>query len=60
MDKLIKQIIAEEFWSEPAIRADRRLRDIGATEADILGLDIQQGIKVKVANVLRNLETAKP
>ena len=53
-------MIAEEFRPEPAIRADKRLRDIAAAEADILDLDIQQAIKVKAANVLRNLETAKP
>lgn len=56
MDKLIKQIIAEEFRAEPAVRAARRLKDIGATEPDILKLDIRDDVKVKVANALRDLE----
>lgn len=55
MDKLIKQIIAEEFRPEPALRAARRLKDVGATEADILRLDIRQDVRVKVANALRDL-----
>ena len=56
---MIKQIIAEEFWPEPADRAAKRLRDIGVTEPDILRLDIRQDIKVKVANALRELEMRK-
>lgn len=59
MDKLIKQIIAEEFRTEPAVRAARRLKDIGATEPDILKLDIRDDVKVKVANALRDLESER-
>jgi hypothetical protein len=59
MEKLIKQIIAEEFWPEPAVRAARRLKDVGATEADVLRLDIRHDVRVKVANALRDLESER-
>ena len=59
MEKLIKQVIAEEFWPEPAIRAAKRLKDMGVTETDVLKLDIENSIRIKVANALRELEMAK-
>ena len=59
VEKLMKQIIGEEFWPEPAVRAARRLKDIGATETAILNLDIPQDIKIKGANALRDLEMQK-
>ena len=59
MEKLIKRVIVEEFSPEPAIRTAKRLKDIGVTETDVLKLDIENGIRIKVANVLRDLEMAK-
>jgi len=59
MDKLeliIKNIIAEEMWPKPEIRAAHRLYNIGISEEDILKIrDIDYAVKVKIANTLRDL-----
>ena len=59
MEKLIKRVMAEEFWPEPAIRTAKRLKDMGVTETDVLKVYIENGIRIKVANALRDLEMAK-
>ena len=59
MEKLIKRVIAEAFSPEPAIQAAKRLKDMGVTETDVLKSDIENDIRIKVANALRDLEMAK-
>jgi len=59
MEKLIKRVIAEELSKEPAIRAAKRLKDMGVTEIDVLKSDMENDIRIKVANALRDLEMAK-
>ena len=56
LKKIAKQIINEEFSPIPAIRAAKRLYNFGIYEEDILKLDMNDVIRVDVANALREIE----
>lgn len=55
LEFLIKRVIGEEFWPDPAVRAARRLHDMGLSPDDVRKIHMESAIKVQVVNAMRKL-----